>query len=333
MRRPFAAAFAALAAAVLIAAGGPAAAEPRFALPIDCDPGVTCWIQNYVDQDPGPGRADHTCGQLSYDGHKGTDFRIADIPAMEKGVPVLAAAAGTVRAIRDGMDDVSIRVIGREALQGRDAGNSVVVVHGDGWETQYAHLKRGSVRVKPGETVEAGQVLGLVGLSGFTEFPHVHFEARKDGTPVDPFVGTDDPPGCEGPRNPLWTAEAEQRLAYRPTAGLVMGFAASPPKADEARAGTLAGPDLPRDGAALLLWADVMGAHAGDEQRFRVTGPDGGTVIDHRDTLKDSRVAWFAFAGRKTPPGGWPAGTYTGRYTLMRNGTAVVEMRRDVTVR
>ncbi|HEY0836688.1 MAG TPA: M23 family metallopeptidase, partial [Azospirillum sp.] len=201
-----------------------AGATPTFRLPIACTPGADCWVQNYVDEDPGPDRADYTCGRLSYDGHKGTDFRLADYPALERGVPVLAAAPGVVRAVRDGMEDVNIRKIGRDALKGREAGNSVAVMHGDGWETQYAHMKRGSVAVKPGDRVEAGQKLGLVGLSGNTEFPHVHFEVRHHGKTVDPFVGVAEAPRCGGPRAPLWAAEVEPALAYRPTAGLSAGF-------------------------------------------------------------------------------------------------------------
>ncbi|WP_247877773.1 M23 family metallopeptidase [Azospirillum thiophilum] len=72
--------------------------------------------------------------------------------------------------MRDGMEDVSIRQSGG-APAGYDAGNAVVVDHGNGWETQYSHLKRGSVAVRPGVRVEAGTVLGQIGLSGRTEFP------------------------------------------------------------------------------------------------------------------------------------------------------------------
>jgi len=304
---------------------------PSFRLPIACSLGTDCWVQNYVDADPGPERADYTCGRLSYDGHKGTDFRLPDMPAVERGVPVLAAAAGVVRAVRDGMDDVNIRKIGREALQGRDAGNSVVVVHGDGWETQYAHLKRGSVAVKAGDRVEAGQKLGLVGLSGNTEFPHVHFEVRHQGKTVDPFVGPAEAPRCGGPRDPMWAAEVEPVLAYRPTAGLAAGFASGPVETERAREGAYAADTLPRDAEALVFWADVMGVLAGDEMRVVIDGP-GGTVFDQRTPVKDSRVAWFSFAGRKRPPGGWPAGTYTGRFTLTRAGGTVVELTRRVTL-
>ena len=82
-----------------------ALAEPRLALPLDCTLGETCFIQNYVDADGGPGAADFTCGGLSYDGHKGTDFALLSHSAAQAGVNVLAAAPGVVRAVRDGVAD------------------------------------------------------------------------------------------------------------------------------------------------------------------------------------------------------------------------------------
>ena len=110
---------------------------------------------------------------------------------MAKGVQVLAAAAGTVLRLRDGMDDVSIRVTGADAVKDREAGNSLIIDHGNGWETQYGHLRKGSIIVKPGQTVTAGQPIALMGLSGNTEFTHTHFEVRHNGKPVDPYTGAD----------------------------------------------------------------------------------------------------------------------------------------------
>ena len=104
---------------------------PELSLPVECDVGNTCMVQNYFDHEPGPAARDYRCGFLSYDGHDGTDIRLANHSAMTKGVHVVAAADGTVRAVRDGMDDVSFRTIGRAAINGREAGNSVVIDHGD----------------------------------------------------------------------------------------------------------------------------------------------------------------------------------------------------------
>jgi hypothetical protein len=75
--------------------------------PVDCTLGDTCFIQNYVDRDPGPDDTDFTCGPLTYDGHDGTDIALNSDAAMTAGVPVLAAAAGTVRGIRDSMPDIA----------------------------------------------------------------------------------------------------------------------------------------------------------------------------------------------------------------------------------
>jgi hypothetical protein len=70
----------------------------QLGLPLDCEPGRTCFVQNYVDHDPGPEAVDHACRRRTYDGHDGTDLRVPDLPAMEAGVDVLAPArAGRVR--------------------------------------------------------------------------------------------------------------------------------------------------------------------------------------------------------------------------------------------
>ena len=194
---------------LLCFAGGALADEPfRIGVPVDCAFGSVCSVQNYVDLDPGPGRLDPGCGRLSYDGHDGTDIRVADLVAMRDGVSVVAAAGGVVKATRDGMPDVSVRDIGPEAVAGREAGNGVVIDHGRGWETQYSHLRSGSVSVKPGDRVEAGTPLGMIGLSGQTEFPHLHFTVRKDGvrsthTPVQLGLGPAARPNPRsGPRMP-----------------------------------------------------------------------------------------------------------------------------------
>src|SRR5437868_3746683 len=123
---------------------------PGLSFPVDCQIGRTCMVQNYFDHDPKTGVVDYMCGFLTYDGHDGTDIRVPNLTAMNKGVNVIAAADGKVRAIRDEMEDVNFRQLGAAALKGKEAGNSVAVDHGNGWETQYSHLRKGSVLVKPG---------------------------------------------------------------------------------------------------------------------------------------------------------------------------------------
>ncbi len=67
-------------------------------------------------------------------------------------------------------------------------GNLVVVDHGDGIQTRYAHCDR--LDVTPGQQVEAGDVLGTVGSTGRSTGPHLHYELRIDGRAVDPGKGT-----------------------------------------------------------------------------------------------------------------------------------------------
>ncbi|MFP5375568.1 MAG: peptidoglycan DD-metalloendopeptidase family protein [Acidimicrobiia bacterium] len=95
--------------------------------------------------------------------HDGVDF------AAPSGVPVRAAAAGTVVAAgpRGGY------------------GNATIVDHGGGLATLYAH--QSELFVTAGTVVAAGQVIGAVGSTGFSTGPHLHFEVRVGGVPVDPL--------------------------------------------------------------------------------------------------------------------------------------------------
>ena len=311
----------------------PAAADDlKLALPVVCEIGRDCFVQNFVDHDPGPDRRDYACGRLSYDGHSGTDFRVADVPAMMRGMTVVAAAPGTVKAVRDGMADINLAEIGREAVKGREAGNGVVIDHGDGWETQYSHLRKGSTTVRPGQTVEVGTPLGQIGMSGAAEFPHVDFAVRHNREEIDPFTGSADPKACGETGQTLWRGDVLAMLKYQPTGGLVSGFTSEPPKSDQARKGSYA-EEAFGNPPALVFWADVFGVQAGDEQRISITAPDGKPLQENKDILKSSNVSWFAFTGRKRPPDGWQAGTYRGTYTLLRNGQEVARLEDTVEIK
>lgn len=284
-----------------------------FAQPIACTLGVDCHIQNYFDRDPGPGTADVACGPLTYDGHDGTDFAVPSLAAMQAGVAVLAAAPGTVRGVRDGMPDIAISDPAAPALEGRDCGNGIAIDHGDGWETQYCHLKQGSLRVQPGDRVEAGQEIGLVGLSGNTEFPHVHLAIRKDGVELDPF-SQDTAATCGAPaKDPLWA----DPIAYDPFGFTAAGFATAIPEFDAIKAGLPSPATLPSDAPALVIWASYFGPRAGDQLTLSITGPQGEVI---RQTIPIDRTQAIAFRaiGKRTPPGGWPAGDYSAEVVMMR---------------
>lgn len=316
-------------AAALPLAALPAGAKadpPALEVPVRCRIGAECFVQNYVDADPGPGARDFTQGRLTYDGHKGTDFRVPDLGAMRRGVTVVAAAPGVVARVRDGEEDVSIRQSGGAAA-GREAGNAVVVDHGGGWETQYSHLRRGSLAVRPGDRVEAGAPLGQIGLSGNTEFPHVDFAVRHDGRVVDPFVG--EPQGGSG----LWSPQARETLAYRPSGLLGAGFAAEPPKAEKARDGAYDAERLPVDAPALGVWAEIFGGREGDRMTLQVTGPDGRRLHSSTGTVPRPLAVLFVGTTVPKPAGPWTPGTYRMTVTLMHGTDVVVREERNAELR
>ncbi|WEO76969.1 M23 family metallopeptidase [Cryobacterium sp. SO2] len=96
--------------------------------------------------------------------HSGTDLGAAC------GTPIYAASAGTV--IQTG--------------QLGTYGNWILIDHGDGVNTGYAHIRDGATLVQAGDTVTAGQVIAGVGSTGASTGCHLHIEVRVDGTAIDP---------------------------------------------------------------------------------------------------------------------------------------------------
>jgi hypothetical protein len=259
---------------------------------------------------------------------------VIDLAAFERGVPVLAAAPGRVRAIRDAMADVSVRDAGTASVAAREAGNSVLIEHGAGWQTQYSHLRKGSVAVRPGEQVAAGQPLGMAGLSGNTEFPHLHFEVRRRGEIIDPFVGIEGGESCAPGRRPLWSVQALGALAYVPTGVLGAGLTASPPRLANGSVDPQKIERLGETSGAAVFWAQIYGLRKGDVEELRLIAPDGRVLAERRTTVARNRAQSLAYIGlrRRTPA--WLAGTYRGEYALYRGAAQekVVSLAREARV-
>lgn len=99
--------------------------------------------------------------------HLGMDF------ADEVDTPIIAAADGIVRTVRH-MGDTSY-------------GSFVVIDHGGGLSTLYAHMWEHQVQVSTGDKVKKGQVIGGIGNNGNSTGPHLHFEVHQNGARVDPM--------------------------------------------------------------------------------------------------------------------------------------------------
>ncbi|WP_282629850.1 M23 family metallopeptidase [Empedobacter sedimenti] len=96
--------------------------------------------------------------------HKGLDF------AASTGTPIYATGDGSVKV--------------SEFNSGY--GNMVVLKHGNGYESLYAHMSRAKVR--SGQKVKRGDVIGYVGTTGLSTGAHLHYEIHKNGEPVDPVM-------------------------------------------------------------------------------------------------------------------------------------------------
>ncbi|MES2665834.1 MAG: M23 family metallopeptidase [Pseudomonadota bacterium] len=304
------------AAALMLTLAPVQAGAVELSFPLDCTLGDTCFIQQYVDRDPGPQAADFTCGARTYDGHSGTDIAVPSDAAMIAGVSVLAAAPGTVKGMRDGVIDIRVSDPAAPPLNGRDCGNGVVIDHGQGWETQYCHMKQGSVLVRKGDVITTGQPLGQVGLSGNTQFPHVHISVRRDGAEVDPFAP--DLAACGAPpARDLWTAD----IPYAPGGVITVGLASAVPEFDAIKAG-LPPEALTARSPALVLWAYYYGNRAGDQLQLTLTGPQG-VVLEETTPLDRTQAQAFRASGKRLTAAQWPAGSYSGTATLIRDGAAL----------
>lgn len=294
-----------------------AASDLRFGIPIDCTLGETCYIQQFVDADPSPGTRDFQCGTLTYDGHKGTDFALLTLADMETGVDVLASASGIVTGLRDGMPDIVFDAPNAPNIDGRECGNGVVLRHEDGWETQYCHMKSGSVQVAKGDQIERGAILGQVGLSGDTEFPHLHLSVRKNGQVVDPF-DTLAPGDCTAPPNSLW----DDTPSYVPGGLIYVGFSPGIPAYDAVKDGSAAISTLASDAPGLVLFGYAFGGKKGDMFRITITGPSG-EILAQSVELEKNQSQFFRAAGKRLTATRWPAGVYTGTVTLQRGPMAL----------
>jgi murein DD-endopeptidase MepM/ murein hydrolase activator NlpD len=307
--------------------GAVAEDAPRLSLPIRCEPQKTCFIQSLVDVDPSSGAQDYRCGTATYDGHKGTDFRVLSATAAKDGIEVLNSADGTVKGVRDGVEDAFVTASTRDAIAGRECGNGVVVDHGNGWESQYCHMKKGSVKVRTGDRVSRGDRLGLVGWSGLTQFAHLHLEVRKNGTPVDPFSGKSQTEACEtepASGAGLWDEAAARAFTYPDAVVLGAGFVADPAVVERLEIDDR--PPLPvRTSDAILYYLRAANLKKGDRASFRLEGPSGLLAEATLDPLDRPKAVFRPYVGKKRPDTGWPAGTYIGSARILRDGKVIAE--------
>jgi murein DD-endopeptidase MepM/ murein hydrolase activator NlpD len=224
-------------------------------------------INNYVDLDTTSGTLDYTgatgSAAKTLNGHLGIDIDVPNFRWMDGGVStVLAAGSGVVTFVRDNEPDRNTSCIGNA--------NLVQVRHDDGLIAVYGHLKRASVTVSVGQQVSAGTVLGVVGSSGCSTAPHLHFELRDAANRVvDPF------------RDGLWAAPP---IYNTPIILMDLVIAAGNMTLQQIKDPAPNVTSTSR-GSVLGVGVSMAGGGAGDVIRLVITAPTGATFADNPVTF------------------------------------------------
>lgn len=159
-------------------------------------------IQDYFDHNPNNTNQllDYQCFDRTYDrpdgyDHRGTDFYAFPFGwdmAVGREIEVIAAASGTVFNLGDGEYDLQCSYDDTPGSETLSRGHNFTVLrHDDGTYALYTHLMRNSnTHLEIGQRVEAGEVIGALGSSGITAYPHLHFELISPANQgIDPFAG------------------------------------------------------------------------------------------------------------------------------------------------
>jgi murein DD-endopeptidase MepM/ murein hydrolase activator NlpD len=103
---------------------------------------------------------------------------ITDFADSRSGINIAALEGTAVRAAEGGQVIYTGSAV-------EDFGNLILIKHDNGYVTAYAHLK--DITVAKGETIDRGDAIGSIGMTGGVSRPQLHFELRKGATPVDPM--------------------------------------------------------------------------------------------------------------------------------------------------
>lgn len=277
--------------------------DDLLTIPVGCNLGKDCWISNLPEhsRDGEPG-FDYHCNKKSYLGHSGTDFAIRDMKAMKDGVDVISPIDGTIARVRDGVTDISVKKLGVENLNGKDCGNAVAIERGD-YEYLLCHMKEFSLVVHKGQKVKRGQKIGEIGLSGRSEYPHLHITARKKDKNgnwawFDPFYNKGNECGADA--KSMWLhADALEKAASK--GGLVynFGFSYNIPTAEQIRKGDFNEIGFARTPNIITCWVDIFSTNPGDKITLRLHDPESDLKLEQSFVIDKYQARYMKFIGKK----------------------------------
>ncbi|MES2777172.1 MAG: M23 family metallopeptidase [Bacteroidota bacterium] len=278
-------------------------------------------ISNYVDENPAYPNLllDYNCGSRTYDQASGYNHAGTDIftwpygwRKMERNaVEVIAGAPGTIIYKSDGNFDQNCSFCTSACNW-----NAVYIMHADGSIAWYGHLKSGSLITKAvGEAVATGEYLGVVGSSGNSTGPHLHFEVYTNNSYtqlVDPWAGN-----CNN-KNGLTSWWANQQPYYVSTLSKVMTHGAAPVN-NNCPAGEVVNEKINFiSGETIYLgsyYRDQLNGHQSTHTLYRPDNTVYLTWSQGFNTYYSASWWWYS----RVLPSPAPAGTW--KYEIVYNGT------------
>ena len=278
------------------------------------DHGYYC-IANYVDENTSASILDYNCGDRTYDGHQGTDIITWPFPWQKmalNAVQIIAGAPGTIIGKVDGNPDTSCALCASACDW-----NAVYVMQNDGSVAGYGHMKINSQTSKTiGQTVTSGEYLGIVGSSGNSTAPHLHFEIYTNDTYtqlVDPWAGA-----CNA-LNGSTTWWANQQPYYVSTLNKIMTHS-PPPDMPGCQSGEAVNEKVNFvNGETVYLAGYYRDQQNGQQSVHSVYKPDNSVFLTWTQNFTDYYEAswWYYLIGLPNPA---PTGMW--RYEITYNGQA-----------
>ncbi len=285
------------------------AQDIQFSLPIQGTIGRDYYLVNHVDLDTATGSVrDFMCGVHTYDGHQGTDFVLRSFRQMDSGVAVIAAADGVVTAVIDSLYDRQ-----KKSVKDRGFGNYVAIEHRSGFVSYYAHLRKNSATVRVGDTVTRGRRLGLVGSSGNSEDPHLHFEVWQR---IDPFAGN-----CSNNAS-LWKSQPDYSDGFVLIDHDVTSW---PPTLDTLRERPPGQTKFGLTDSTITFWSLQQGVLPTDEITIEWFTPDNTSWYQYRTTAGIFSQYYYFWSYIQRPE-------QTGTWTLQYSVNGVVKLRDTIQV-
>ncbi len=266
-------------------------------------------ISNFVDQEANfPNQLqDFNCGTRTYDLQSGYNHRGTDVFSWPFGwtkmnddaVEIVAAAPGTIILKQDGNAD-------RNCGFNNSNWNAVYVQHADGSIAWYGHMKINSLTDKAvGETVIEGEYLGVVGSSGSSTGPHLHFEVYNGfSSLIDPYQGS-----CNSMNSESWWAD---QLPYYDSAVNALITHTAPPQFQTCPTpATINASNNFQPGETVYYATYYRDQLNTQTSTYKVFYPDGSTYLDwthNSDAAHYNASYWYWYYSL---PANAPQGTYT----------------------